>query len=191
MYVLAGGGTFLSFFHPGSLGGLYGVMQARPFAFRMGFLIWPSTFFLFTASAMAAGPSFLVLTTSLMEKITGMRLVENSVLPMLGKISGIIAALRVVDSVRVNRVVRACPGDDSSESRQARKHALANPGRRAGVPWGRAQPLRSDDSNARSPLVAIRFLPFLLAELAGGRSRSESSSAPAKCRTAASAAFHP
>ncbi len=36
-YVLAGVGTFLSFFHQGSLGGLYGVLRGRPFAFREGF----------------------------------------------------------------------------------------------------------------------------------------------------------
>ena len=34
MAVFALVGTFLSFFHQGSLGGLYGVLQGRPFAFR-------------------------------------------------------------------------------------------------------------------------------------------------------------
>ena len=34
MPVFAAVGTFLSFFHQGSLGGLYGVLQGRPFAFR-------------------------------------------------------------------------------------------------------------------------------------------------------------
>ena len=37
--VLAGIGTFLSFFHQGSLGGLYGVLRGRPFAFRQGLRI--------------------------------------------------------------------------------------------------------------------------------------------------------
>ena len=95
MYVLAGVGAFLSFFHQGSLGGLYGVMQAKPFAYREGFFIWPSTFFLFIASAMAAGPSFLIVTTTLVEKITGKRLVEQSVLSLLGKISGTILVVYV------------------------------------------------------------------------------------------------
>src|SRR5262249_19063597 len=63
IYVLAGVGTFLSFFHQGSLGGLYGVLRGRPFAFREGLAIWPSTFFLFILSAAAVGPSFIVLTT--------------------------------------------------------------------------------------------------------------------------------
>ena len=70
IYVLAGVGTFLSFFHQGSLGGLYGVLRGRPFAFREGILVWPSTFFLFIISAAAVGPSFLICTTWLVEKIT-------------------------------------------------------------------------------------------------------------------------
>src|SRR5579872_1023847 len=60
IYVLAGVGTFLSFFHQGSLGGLYGVLRGRPFAFREGLAIWPSTFFLFILSAAAVGPSFVL-----------------------------------------------------------------------------------------------------------------------------------
>jgi Ni/Fe-hydrogenase subunit HybB-like protein len=39
--VLAAVGTLLSFFHQGSLGGLYGVLRGRPFAFRSGVLIRP------------------------------------------------------------------------------------------------------------------------------------------------------
>ena len=69
--VLAGVGTLLSFFHQGSLGGLYGVLRGRPFAFRAGFFIWPSTFFLFILSAIASGPSFLMLVTATVEKVTG------------------------------------------------------------------------------------------------------------------------
>ena len=70
VYVLAGVGTFLSFFHQGSLGGLYGVLRGRPFAFREGLAVWPSTFFLFIISAAAVGPSFILLTTWLVEKIS-------------------------------------------------------------------------------------------------------------------------
>ncbi|MCK4304721.1 MAG: polysulfide reductase NrfD [Candidatus Eisenbacteria sp.] len=81
-------GTFLSFFHQGSLGGLYGVLQGRPFAFREGFAIWPSTFFLFVLSAIAVGPSFLILITSLVRKITGKRLVGTEVFDLLARISG-------------------------------------------------------------------------------------------------------
>src|SRR6266576_1537465 len=55
--VLAGIGTLLSFFHQGSLGGLYGVLRGRPFAFREGLAVWPSTFFLFILSAAAVALS--------------------------------------------------------------------------------------------------------------------------------------
>jgi molybdopterin-containing oxidoreductase family membrane subunit len=95
-YVLAGVGTFLSFFHQGSLGGLYGVLRGRPFAFREGFLVWPSTFFLFIASAVAAGPSFILLTTWLVQKISRKRLVRVEVLRLLGRISGLTLAVYVL-----------------------------------------------------------------------------------------------
>src|SRR3982751_5962659 len=62
IYVLAGVGTFLSFFHQGSLGGLYGVLRGRPLAFREGIFVWPSTFFLFIISAAAVGPRSLIFT---------------------------------------------------------------------------------------------------------------------------------
>lgn len=94
--VLAGIGTFLSFFHQGSLGGLYGVLRGRPFAYREGFLIWPSTFFLFVLSAIAAGPAFVMLTTWLVEKITGHRMVRYEVKERLGQISGILLVVYVM-----------------------------------------------------------------------------------------------
>jgi len=96
MYVLAGVGTFLSFFHQGSLGGLFGVMRGHPFAFRQGILIWPSTFFLFILSAVAAGPCFIVLTTWLVSKISGKRLVRPEVFSLLGRISGILLIVYVM-----------------------------------------------------------------------------------------------
>jgi menaquinone reductase, integral membrane subunit len=88
MPVLAGVGAFLSFFHQGSLGGLYGVLQGRAFAYRDGFAIWPSTFFLFILSAIATGPAFVLLTTWLVSKVTGRKLVRPDVYALLGKISG-------------------------------------------------------------------------------------------------------
>jgi len=94
--VLAGVGTFLSFFHQGSLGGLYGVLRGRPFAFREGFFIWPSTFFLFILSAIAVGPSFLILVVSAAENVTGRQLVEYRVLRKLGFISGVLLGLYVI-----------------------------------------------------------------------------------------------
>ena len=93
--VLAAVGTLLSFFHQGSLGGLYGVLRGRPFAFRTGFLIWPSTFFLFILSAIASGPSFLMLVTATVEKVTGRSLVPPEVFRRLGFISGILLAMYI------------------------------------------------------------------------------------------------
>jgi Ni/Fe-hydrogenase subunit HybB-like protein len=93
--VLAGVGTLLSFFHQGSLGGLYGVLRGRPFAFRTGFLIWPSTFFLFILSAIASGPSFLMLVTATVEKVTGRRLVAEDVFRRLAFISGLLLSIYV------------------------------------------------------------------------------------------------
>jgi molybdopterin-containing oxidoreductase family membrane subunit len=108
MYVLAGVGTFLSFFHQGSLGGLYGVLRGRPFAFREGLAIWPTTFFLFILSAAAVGPSFILLTTWMVEKITRKRLVRPGTLQLLGRISGLLLSvyvlLKTVDTlVWINR----------------------------------------------------------------------------------------
>jgi molybdopterin-containing oxidoreductase family membrane subunit len=89
-------GTFLSFFHQGSLGGLYGVLQGRPFAFREGFAIWPSTFFLFILSAIAAGPSFLILVNSLVSWITRKRLIRKEVYDLLARISGWLLVVYVL-----------------------------------------------------------------------------------------------
>ena len=96
IYVLAGVGTFLSFFHQGSLGGLYGVLRGRPFAFREGLAIWPSTFFLFILSAAAVGPSFILFTTWLVQKISKKRLVRPEVFQLLGRISGLLLGIYVI-----------------------------------------------------------------------------------------------
>jgi menaquinone reductase, integral membrane subunit len=101
--VLAAVGAFLSFFHQGSLGGLYGVLRGRPFAFRQGFAIWPSTFFLFILSAIAVGPSFLILVTATAEKLTGQKLVQPGVFRKLGLISGLLlgayVAVKALDTL--------------------------------------------------------------------------------------------
>lgn len=96
MPLLAGVGTFLSFFHQGSLGGLYGVLRGRPFAFREEIGIFPSTFFLFVLSAMAAGPSFIILSTRLVETVSKKKLVRPEVLRYLGKISGALLVFYVL-----------------------------------------------------------------------------------------------
>ncbi len=88
MAVFAATGAFLSFFHQGSLGGVAGVLFGRPFAYREHILIWPYTFFLFTWSAAAYGPSFTLFITWLTEKITRKKLVKDNVVYLLAKISG-------------------------------------------------------------------------------------------------------
>jgi len=102
MALFAAAGTFLSFFHQGSLGGLFGVLFARPFAFREGFLIWPWTFFLFILSSIAAGPCFTLLCVWIAQKATGKNLVKRSVFDLLGKISGWLLTayiiLKIVDT---------------------------------------------------------------------------------------------
>jgi Ni/Fe-hydrogenase subunit HybB-like protein len=96
MVVFAATGTFLSFFHQGSLGGLYGVMYARPFAYREGFYVWPWTFFLFVLSAIAAGPSFTIVCTKLAEKLGRKKLVPDKAFQTLAKLSGALLALYMV-----------------------------------------------------------------------------------------------
>src|SRR5689334_9380653 len=96
VYVFAAVGTFLSFFHQGSLGGLYGVLRGRPFAFREALGVWPSTFFLFILSAAAAGPSWIALTTWTAEKLSRKRLVRPQVFELLGRISGLLLSVYVL-----------------------------------------------------------------------------------------------
>jgi molybdopterin-containing oxidoreductase family membrane subunit len=88
MAVFAATGAFLSFFHQGSLGGVPGVLFARPFGFREGVFVWPWTFFLFTWSAAASGPCFTILITKITETIAHKKLVKDNVIELLAKISG-------------------------------------------------------------------------------------------------------
>jgi molybdopterin-containing oxidoreductase family membrane subunit len=110
MIVLAILGATLSFFHQGSLGGLYGVLEARPFAHRDAFYIWPTTFFLFIASAVAVGPSFLVVIARTAQWITRRPLVPTALLDRLARLSGtmlvVYLLLKGVDTlVWLNRTV--------------------------------------------------------------------------------------
>jgi menaquinone reductase, integral membrane subunit len=88
MALFAATGAFLSFFHQGSLGGVAGVLFARPFGYRTGVLIWPWTFFLFTWSAAAYGPCFTIWITKITEKAVRKKLVKDNVIDLLAKISG-------------------------------------------------------------------------------------------------------
>ncbi len=93
MPLFAGVGTFLSTFHQGSLGGMYGVLFARPYVYRDGFFIWPWTFFLFVLSAIGSGPMFMVLVATFMEKLTGRKLMSWDVKQLMGKISGVMFSI--------------------------------------------------------------------------------------------------
>ena len=96
MAIFAATGTFLSFFHQGSLGGMFGVIYVRPFVARGGFYIWPWTFFLFILSAIAAGPCFTILCTKLTEAISRKKLVPDKAIQTLAKISGGLLALYMI-----------------------------------------------------------------------------------------------
>ncbi|MFH0810510.1 MAG: menaquinone reductase integral membrane subunit QrcD [Pseudomonadota bacterium] len=114
MVVFAATGAFLSMFHQGSLGGLYGVMYARPFAARTGILIWPWTFFLFIISAVASGPAFTMFCIWLTQKISGRQLVKREVLSLLAKIAGnvllVYAVLKLIDTYYWATVVAPSAG---------------------------------------------------------------------------------
>jgi Ni/Fe-hydrogenase subunit HybB-like protein len=99
MAVFAATGAFLSFFHQGSLGGVPGVLFARPFGYRAGIFVWPWTFFLFTWSAAACGPCFTILITKITETITRKKLVKDNVIELLAKISGWMIATYIVAKI--------------------------------------------------------------------------------------------
>jgi len=96
MAIFALTGTFLSFFHQGSLGGVAGVLFGRPFAYRTGVFIWPWTFFLFVISAIASGPAFTALVCRAIEKVSGRKLVDRSVYELLAKIVAIFLSAYIV-----------------------------------------------------------------------------------------------
>ena len=96
MPLFAGIGAFLSTFHQGSLGGMYGVLFGRPYIARDGFFIWPWTFFLYILSAVGSGPLFTVMVATCMEKITGKKLVSWDVKLLMGKIAGIMFTVYIV-----------------------------------------------------------------------------------------------
>jgi molybdopterin-containing oxidoreductase family membrane subunit len=96
MAIFALTGTFLSFFHQGSLGGVAGVLFGRPYAYRAGLFIWPWTFFLFILSAIASGPAFTALICAAIERVSGKKLVDRSVYELIGKIEGILLSIYVL-----------------------------------------------------------------------------------------------
>lgn len=96
MPLFAGIGAFLSTFHQGSLGGMYGVLFGRPYLYREGFFIWPWTFFLYVLSAVGSGPVFTVLICTIIEKITGRKMVTWEIKSLMGKIAGTMLTVYLV-----------------------------------------------------------------------------------------------
>jgi molybdopterin-containing oxidoreductase family membrane subunit len=84
MWIFAAAGTFLSFFHQGSLGGTYGVLFGRPGWFRH------ETFFQYILSAAAAGPAMTVFITFLAGKIMRKDVVPYESLMKLARVSGLM-----------------------------------------------------------------------------------------------------
>ncbi len=86
MPIFAGMCAFIATFYQGSLGGMYGALFGRPYLFREGFFVWPSTFFLYTLSAIGIGPMVLIILATIIEKFTGKKLVAWKVKQLLAKI---------------------------------------------------------------------------------------------------------
>ncbi|MGL4370086.1 MAG: NrfD/PsrC family molybdoenzyme membrane anchor subunit, partial [Spirochaetota bacterium] len=82
MWIFAAAGTFLSFFHQGSLGGTYGALFGRPGWFRH------ETFFQYILSAAAVGPSMTVLMTWIAGKVLKKEIVPPGTFAKLARVSG-------------------------------------------------------------------------------------------------------
>ena len=157
MAVFALVGTFLSFFHQGSLGGLYGVLQGRPFAYRESFLAWPSTFFLFILSAAAVGPSFVLATTWIVSKVSGRRLVKPEVFDLLARVSGSLLLVYVLASLKWKGIA---PRGRRRAATFLLLVLLIGPGLIVNTfkdAWGRARPVNVEELGGDR-----RFTPALL-----------------------------
>ncbi len=85
MWTMAAAGTFLSFFHQGSLGGgMWGALYAKP--------VWysPTFFFMAVVAAMAGGTSFMTLIPYIAGKIMNKELVPMETFQIMTRISGFI-----------------------------------------------------------------------------------------------------
>ena len=89
-------GAILSMLHQGSLGGVYGVLEARPFAWRPGLFIWPWTFILFVTSALSAGPLFTLLVASAVEKCSGHSLIPEAARALIARLAVLFLALNFI-----------------------------------------------------------------------------------------------
>ncbi|HPB82354.1 MAG TPA: polysulfide reductase NrfD [Spirochaetota bacterium] len=83
MWIMAAAGTFLSFFHQGSLGGgMWGVLYGKAQWFR------PHFFFLAVVAATAGGTSFMMLIPWIAGKVMKKEVVPKETFYTLAKISG-------------------------------------------------------------------------------------------------------
>jgi molybdopterin-containing oxidoreductase family membrane subunit len=85
MWIMAAAGTFLSFFHQGSLGGgMWGVLYGKAAWYR------PHFFFLAIVAATAGGTSFMILIPYIAGKIMKKDVVPKETFTTLAKISGVM-----------------------------------------------------------------------------------------------------
>lgn len=85
MWIMAAVGTFLSFFHQGSLGGgMWGVLYAKPGWFR------PHYFFLAIVAATAGGTAFMMLIPTISGKIMKKVVAPKESFMTLARISGVM-----------------------------------------------------------------------------------------------------
>ncbi|HOK03021.1 MAG TPA: polysulfide reductase NrfD [Spirochaetota bacterium] len=85
MWTMAAAGTFLSFFHQGSLGGgMWGVLYGRP--------VWysPHFFFMAVVAAIAGGTSFMTMMPYIAGKVMKKEVVPMETYQILTKVSGIV-----------------------------------------------------------------------------------------------------
>jgi menaquinone reductase, integral membrane subunit len=91
MWIFAAGGTFLSFFHQGSLGGgMWGTLYAKASWFR------PHFFFMAIVGAVAGGTSFMSLCAFLACKVTKRQLVPSDTFWAITRISAFMYIFYIV-----------------------------------------------------------------------------------------------
>lgn len=94
MWIMAAVGTFLSFFHQGSLGGgMWGVMYAKSAWFR------PHFFFLAIVAATAGGTCFMMLIPKIAGKVMKKEVVPAETYHSLAKISGVMFILYFIFNI--------------------------------------------------------------------------------------------
>ncbi|MBN1534591.1 MAG: polysulfide reductase NrfD [Spirochaetes bacterium] len=91
MWIMAAAGTFLSFFHQGSLGGgMWGVLYAKPVWFD------PMYFFWVIPAAMGGGTSFMLLCAYIAGKVMKKEVVPIETFHTLARISGVMLIIFLV-----------------------------------------------------------------------------------------------